>query len=93
MKIRKHILLWGILVILLGGQTVSAQENAGEKEYALKADFLNRFVDYVYWKNYSKKQTFKIAVLEQSPLDATILSVATLSAALELLQHDLQCLN
>lgn len=60
----------------MGGNPMSAQENAGEKEYALKADFLYRFVDYVYWKGYSKKQTFKIAILEESPITASLQNMA-----------------
>lgn len=52
---------------------MSAQEEVGGKDYTLKADFLYRFVDYVYWKNYSKDQTFKIAILEDSPITASLL--------------------
>jgi hypothetical protein len=59
----------------MANNPISAQENAVANEYALKADFLYRFVDYVYWKDYSKKQTFKIAILEQSPITASLLNV------------------
>jgi hypothetical protein len=59
----------------MGLNPISAQENAVANEYSLKADFLYRFVDYVYWKEYSKKQTFKIAILEESPITTSLLNV------------------
>ncbi|HEY4616840.1 MAG TPA: YfiR family protein [Flavobacterium sp.] len=72
--ILKHQLFYLIMLIaLIGGVKLSAQEEAAGKDYALKADFLYRFVDYVYWKNYSKDQTFKIAILERSPITASLL--------------------
>ncbi|TDE46554.1 YfiR family protein [Flavobacterium rhamnosiphilum] len=72
---KEHIFFWIVIIILMGGNPMSAQEGTGEKEYALKADFLYRFVDYVYWKNYSKKQTFKIAILEESPITTSLLTI------------------
>ena len=70
----KHQLFYLIMLITLtGGNQMSAQEEAGGKDYALKADFLYRFVNYVYWKNYSKEQTFKIAILEDSPITTSLL--------------------
>ncbi|MFV8368758.1 YfiR family protein [Flavobacterium sp. LB2R40] len=72
MKTKNHILILGVFFMLMGGNTISAQENTEGKEYALKADFLYRFIDYVYWKNYSKKQTFKIAILEESPITSSL---------------------
>jgi hypothetical protein len=65
--ILKHQLLYSIILItLMGGKQMSAQEEAGEKDYALKADFLCHFIDYVHWEDYSKNKTFKIAILEES---------------------------
>ncbi|MFQ3173813.1 MAG: hypothetical protein ACI87N_001793 [Flavobacteriales bacterium] len=61
-----------MLIALAGGNQISAQEEPGGKDYALKADFLYRFVDYVYWENYSKEQNFKIAILEDSPITASL---------------------
>ncbi|MFV8321956.1 MULTISPECIES: YfiR family protein [unclassified Flavobacterium] len=75
MKIKNHIFILGAIIMLMGGNTIAAQENSGGKEYALKADFLYRFVDYVYWKNYSKKQNFKIAILEGSPITSSLLDI------------------
>ncbi len=63
-----------LLFTMMSGNQISAQEEAGGKNYALKAEFLYRFVDYVYWKNYSKEQTFKIAVLEDSPITSALLN-------------------
>ncbi|MDI6048274.1 YfiR family protein [Flavobacterium sp. XS2P24] len=76
MKTRNHLFILSVIIMLMGGNTISAQENSGGKEYALKADFLYRFVDYVYWKNYSKKQTFKIAILEESPITNSLLDIS-----------------
>jgi hypothetical protein len=75
MKLKHHIFFLGVFIILMGLNPISAQENAVPNEYALKADFLYRFVDYVYWKDYSKKQTFKIAILEESPITTSLLNV------------------
>lgn len=69
---KNMILFLGITLILIGGNPISAQENSGGKEYAIKADFLYRFIDYVHWKNYSKSQTFKIAILEASPITTSL---------------------
>ncbi|MNQ32223.1 hypothetical protein D3C85_456210 [compost metagenome] len=74
-KNRKQILLWGILAFLLGGHFILAQESAGGKEYDLKAAFLYRFIDYVNWKDYSKNQVFKIAILEESQITSSLLEV------------------
>ena len=74
MTLKHHIFFQIVIIILMGGNPISAQENAVANEYALKADFLYRFVDYVYWKDYSKKQTFKIAILEESPITASLLN-------------------
>lgn len=60
----------------MGGNLLIAQENTGGKDYELKASFLYRFVDYVYWENYSKNQTFKIAILEESPITSALLSMS-----------------
>jgi hypothetical protein len=76
MILKKHLFFQMVIIILLGGNPISAQENARENEYALKADFLHRFLDYVYWKEYSKKQTFKIAILEQSAITASLLAIS-----------------
>lgn len=64
----------GVVIILMVGNSLSAQDNAGGKDYELKADFLSRFVDYVYWKDYSKNKPFKIAVLGESPITAALLT-------------------
>lgn len=73
MKTKKHYFLLVTIILLLGGYSMSGQESKGENDYALKADFLYRFVDYVYWKEYSKSQFFKIAVLEGSPITDALL--------------------
>jgi hypothetical protein len=75
MTLKHRIFFLGLIIILMGGNPMSAQESSGGKEYALKADFLFRFIDYVYWKNYSKNQTFKIAVLEKSPITTSLLDL------------------
>jgi hypothetical protein len=75
MTLRKRIFFLGIIIILMGANPMPAQENAGGKEYAIKADFLYRFIDYVHWKNYSKSQTFKIAILEESPITTSLIDI------------------
>jgi hypothetical protein len=75
MTLRKRIFFLGIIIILMGANPMLAQENAGGKEYAIKADFLYRFIDYVYWKNHSKSQTFKIAILEESPITTSLIEI------------------
>lgn len=68
MKTINQLFFLSVTVLLMGCNQVTAQEDAGGKDYELKASFMYRFVDYVYWKNYSKNQAFKIAVLEESPI-------------------------
>jgi hypothetical protein len=75
MTLKNHIFFWGVIIILMGGNPIVAQENAGGKEYALKAAFLYRFIDYVSWKDYSKNQPFKIAILEESSITASLLDI------------------
>lgn len=76
MGIKNSILFLAVIIILSGANPISAQENDGTKEYAMKADFLYRFIDYVYWKNSTKTQIFKIAILEGSPITASLLDIA-----------------
>jgi len=75
MTIKNTIFFLGITLILIGGNPISAQENGSGKEYAIKADFLYRFIEYVYWKNYSKSQTFKIAILEESAITTSLIEI------------------
>jgi len=76
MTIKNTLFFLGITLLLMGGNPISAQQNAAGKEYALKADFLYHFVDYVYWKNFSKNQVYKIAVLEGSPITDALRAIA-----------------
>lgn len=48
------------------GTSMTAQKKIKIEEYELKATFLFRFIDYVYWENNSKNKLFEIAVLEES---------------------------
>lgn len=73
MALKSKLLIIGLIIVLLGTNSLAAQQNAGGKDHELKADFLIRFVDYVYWKNRSKNQAFKIAILEESPINASLL--------------------
>jgi hypothetical protein len=75
MTLKNHIFFWGAIIMLIGGSPVAAQENSEGKEYALKAAFLYRFIDYVNWKDYTKNQTFKIAILEESPITNSLLDM------------------
>ncbi len=76
MKTINQLFFLSVIVWLMGGNLATAQENTGGKDYELKASFLYRFVDYVVWKNYSKNQTFNIAVLEDSPITNELQSMA-----------------
>lgn len=75
METKNRIFLLGVIIMLIGGNSITAQKKIQIEEYELKAAFLYRFVDYVYWKDYSKNQTFKIAVLEQSPIVSSLLNM------------------
>ncbi|EIA09880.1 YfiR family protein [Flavobacterium frigoris] len=86
MILKQYLFYLILLVMLMEGNQISAQEQAGGKDYALKADFLYRFVDYVYWENYSKEQTFKIAVLENSPITSSLLK-ATKNKKIDIKQY------
>lgn len=75
MTIKNHILFLAGIIILMGGNPITAQKKIKMEEYELKAAFLIRFVDYVYWKDYSKNKTFKIAILEESPITSSLLNM------------------
>lgn len=74
MTIKNHLFFLGIIIVLMGVSPTSAQKTIGD-EYVLKAGFLYRFIDYVSWKDYSKKQTFKVAILEESPITNALLNI------------------
>jgi hypothetical protein len=76
MKTKVLTFFLGIFITFMGVHSISAQENTTGKEYTLKAEFLYRFVDYVKWKEYTKKQTFKIAILEDSPITSSLNALA-----------------
>jgi hypothetical protein len=75
--ILKHYLFYLIMLITLtGANRVSTTDASIEKDYDLKSEFLYRLVDYVNWPNFSKEETFKIAVLESSRITASLRSKA-----------------
>jgi len=45
-----------------------SQDEIHAKEYAFKAAFLFRFIEYIDWKNNNDPGTFNIAVLGKSPI-------------------------
>jgi hypothetical protein len=53
---------------MTGGNRVPIKAEFGGEDYTSKAQFLSRFADYVYWKNFSKEQNFQIAILERCPI-------------------------
>ena len=44
------------------------QTNVKSQQYAFKAAFLFRFIEYIEWKNSSESPTFNFAVLGKSPI-------------------------
>ncbi|WP_413999821.1 YfiR family protein [Flavobacterium sp. W1B] len=84
MTTKRRIFFLGVIFIIMVGNILSAQENANE--YEMKAQFLYRFIDYVSWKNYSKNQLFKIAVLDQSPI-TPLLTAITRNKKIEIKEY------
>lgn len=76
MTIKSYIYILSLIIILAGANPITAQENMADNAYAMKADFLYRFIDYVRWKDNPKNQSFKIAVLESSPITPLLISNA-----------------
>ena len=72
MKIKNIIYFLGLVFILMEATPIAAQKNDEGNEYALKANFLCRFIDYVYWKDTPKNGPFKIAILEESPIASSL---------------------
>lgn len=76
MTIKKHIFFLVTVIALMGGNLLFSQKNDEGSQYQIKAAFLYRFVDYVEWKDYSKSQTFNIAVLGKSTITPLLLGIA-----------------
>jgi hypothetical protein len=74
MTLKHYFFYFIILITLTGADRVSTTDASIGKEYALKSEFLYRLVDYVYWKNYSKEQSYQVAVLESSLITASLKS-------------------
>ncbi|UFH36327.1 YfiR family protein [Flavobacterium acetivorans] len=76
MTIKSYIYILSLITIFTGVNPLTAQEDMTDNAYAMKADFLYRFIDYVRWKDNPKNQAFKIAVLESSPITPLLISNA-----------------
>lgn len=76
MTIKSYIYILSLITIFTGANPLTAQEDMSDNAYAMKADFLYRFIDYVRWKDNPKNQAFKIAVLESSPITPLLISNA-----------------
>jgi hypothetical protein len=72
MKLKHYLFYLTILSTLMGPNQIAAQDEYSAKEYDLKADFMYRFIDYVYWNNRSKAQPLEIAVLQDSPIISSL---------------------
>jgi hypothetical protein len=72
MTTKNCIFFLGTILILMGENPITAQGKVEGNEYDLKAEFLYRFIDYVYWKDYSKDKIFEIAILEESPITGSL---------------------
>jgi hypothetical protein len=76
MTIKNIIPFLAAVIVLTGFNQLSAQPDADTREYALKAAFIYRFIDYVDWENNSENKTFKIAILEKCPITSLLLDIA-----------------
>ncbi len=61
---------------LLLSTALPAQQNSRDKQYAFKAAFLFRFMEYIDWPNGAKSATFSFAVLGKSPLTNQMITIA-----------------
>lgn len=76
MTTKKHIALLLISIILMNHTIVSTKTFTDTQEYALKAAFIYRFLEYVEWESNNKSNAFEIAVLNESPITGMLTEIA-----------------
>lgn len=76
MVTKKHLFFLLISILLMSNTTVSTKLYSETQEYALKAAFVYRFVDYVEWNNISNSESFEICVLGESPITKLLIEIS-----------------
>lgn len=75
MTLKNHLCILGAVILLMGGNTMTAQKSARVKEYDLKAAFLYRFVDYIDWGGNSKNKLISIDILGECPIAKSLTDI------------------
>ena len=75
MTLKKHLCILGAIILLMGGNTMTAQKSARVKEYDLKAAFLYRFIDYIDWGGNSKNKLISIDILGECPIAKSLTDI------------------
>lgn len=75
MTLKNHLCILGAIILLMGGNTMTAQKSARVKEYDLKAAFLYRFVDYIDWGGNSKNKLISIDILGECPIAKSLTDI------------------
>jgi hypothetical protein len=76
MVTKKNITLLLISIVLMSNTIVSTKSYTDTQEYALKAAFIYRFIDYIEWDKNSNSKTFEIAVLKKSPITEMLIEIS-----------------
>jgi hypothetical protein len=76
MVTKRNISLLLISIVLMGSTSVPGKLYTDTQEYALKAAFVYRFIEYVEWENKNDSKTFEIAVLNESPITDMLIEIA-----------------
>lgn len=75
MTLKNHLCILSAIILLMGGNTITAQKSARVKEYDLKAAFLYRFVDYIDWGGNSKNKLISIDILGECPIAKSLTDI------------------
>jgi hypothetical protein len=73
----KKIILFILTGVLLTGSSFDIPEPSNVEEYAIKAAFIYRFIDYVEWSNYDGDRPFNIAILGNSGITRPLMEIAS----------------
>ncbi len=73
---KKMISLLLLSIVLLSNTNVVTKSFTDTQEYALKAAFIYRFIEYVEWDQNNNSKTFEIAVLYESPITDKLIEIA-----------------
>ena len=76
MATKKIISLLLISFVLMSNTIEYTKSLSDTQEYALKAAFIYRFIEYVEWDKNNNSKTFEIGVLKESPITEMLVEIS-----------------